>query len=368
MRVRATTAGFTAVELLVTLFVAAAFLMIGYQLFNLIIRDGGDTRAESAAGNVAYEYLRRYSDSATNPCTPSDPLVGEATSVEGAAEATVSISITCEQGDAPTLSKVESIVAYTIGTETKTARFSTYVDKSTSVVPASDQDITNGLIGWWKLNESANSSAGPFHGVSHTTTPAVGQNGQGAHAFAFNGTTSRIAIPTINMARPTNAFTVTAWVYPTGSLTTTQGIVSNTGGGGGGWSLASGTPCTSGIRFNVAVPPSGSYVGVCSTTGTLVANQWNFVAGTFSVSGSTGTVRILFSNSAGTSTTSASTTTPNTTMYWHASDFPMCIGGLVTGGGFCSSNLFNGRIDDVRYYSTALSVANLQEMFNRGAR
>ena len=60
--------GFTVVELLITLFIAAAFLVSGYQLFNLIIKDGGQTRAESRASNVAYDYLRKYSSSAVFPC------------------------------------------------------------------------------------------------------------------------------------------------------------------------------------------------------------------------------------------------------------------------------------------------------------
>ena len=34
---RPSNAGFTAVELLITLFVAAAFIIAGYQLFNIVI-------------------------------------------------------------------------------------------------------------------------------------------------------------------------------------------------------------------------------------------------------------------------------------------------------------------------------------------
>ena len=51
--------GFTTVELLVTLFIAAAFLMSGYQLYSMIIRDGGEARARAKASNVAYEYLQK---------------------------------------------------------------------------------------------------------------------------------------------------------------------------------------------------------------------------------------------------------------------------------------------------------------------
>lgn len=56
------TRGFTTVELLVTLFIAVAFLMSGYQLYSMIIRDGGEARARAKASNVAYDYLKREKD------------------------------------------------------------------------------------------------------------------------------------------------------------------------------------------------------------------------------------------------------------------------------------------------------------------
>jgi len=59
MKKTKTTNGFTSVELLVTLFVAVAFLMSGYQLYNMIIKDGGEARARAKASNIAYKYLQQ---------------------------------------------------------------------------------------------------------------------------------------------------------------------------------------------------------------------------------------------------------------------------------------------------------------------
>jgi prepilin-type N-terminal cleavage/methylation domain-containing protein len=87
--------GFTAVELLITLFVAAAFLVAGYQLYNVIIKDSGNTRAQARASNVAYDYMRRYSPSATNPCTAQTPLTDAPISVAGIGSATVTVAISC---------------------------------------------------------------------------------------------------------------------------------------------------------------------------------------------------------------------------------------------------------------------------------
>lgn len=118
--------GFTAVELLVTLFVAAAFLIAGYQLFSLVIRDGGQTRSESRAGNVAYDYLRRYTANATNPCTAQTPLTNSAVDIAGLVDSRVTIVIACPIDSSPSLSKVTATVTYNSPVQTVT--YSTYVN------------------------------------------------------------------------------------------------------------------------------------------------------------------------------------------------------------------------------------------------
>lgn len=120
-------AGFTAIELLVTLFIAAAFLIAGYQLFSVVVRDGGQTRAEAKASNVAYDYLRRYSPSATNPCSTVTPENGTSIAVEGLVDARITVNITCANSFSTTLSKVEAIITYNNPTET--VRYATYVNK-----------------------------------------------------------------------------------------------------------------------------------------------------------------------------------------------------------------------------------------------
>jgi Tfp pilus assembly protein PilE len=104
--------GFTAVELLVTLFVAAAFLMAGYQLYGLVIKDGGETRAQSLVGNVAYDYLQRYKSTVTNPCIASTPLVNQPITITGVSNATISITISCPYTSNTSLSKIMVTVNY----------------------------------------------------------------------------------------------------------------------------------------------------------------------------------------------------------------------------------------------------------------
>lgn len=119
--------GFTAIELLVTLFIAAAFLIAGYQLFTLVVRDGGQTRAESKAGNIAYDYLRRYAPSATNPCSSVTPLNNSPITVDGLVDARITVSLSCANSSTTTLSKIEAVITYNNPTET--VRYATYVNR-----------------------------------------------------------------------------------------------------------------------------------------------------------------------------------------------------------------------------------------------
>lgn len=117
--------GLTVVELLITLFVATAFLVAGFQLYNVIIKDGGKTRGEARASNVAYDYLRRYSGTATNPCTASTPLSNSAITVTGISAVTVSVSISCPYAAVTNVSKIDVTVRYNNPQET--VKYGTYV-------------------------------------------------------------------------------------------------------------------------------------------------------------------------------------------------------------------------------------------------
>lgn len=119
--------GFTIVELIITLFVAVAFLVSGYQLYNVIIKDGGQARAQSRASNVAYDYMRRYSASAAFPCTPSTPLNNSSITVSGLSAVAVTVAITCPQPSLTSLSEVSVTVTY--NNPVQTMVYSTYVKR-----------------------------------------------------------------------------------------------------------------------------------------------------------------------------------------------------------------------------------------------
>lgn len=119
--------GFSAVELLITLFIAAAFLISGFQLYAVIIKDGGEARMQSSASNVATDYLQRYKSSATNPCTTQSPLTDSSIPIPGLSSVTVSVAITCPYSSTPITSVSKILVTIKYGTPQKTISNSTYV-------------------------------------------------------------------------------------------------------------------------------------------------------------------------------------------------------------------------------------------------
>lgn len=105
--------GFSAVELLITLFIAVAFIGTGYQLYSIIINDGGAARARARASNIAYDNLRRYSPQATNPCSVFTPTPNPAIPANsGLANAAITVTISCPYTTSTTVTKVQVSVTY----------------------------------------------------------------------------------------------------------------------------------------------------------------------------------------------------------------------------------------------------------------
>lgn len=107
--------GFSAVELLITLFIAVAFIATGYQLYSIIINDGGDVRARARASNIAYDNLRRYTPQATDPCSVFTPTPAPSIPANsGLSNASITVTVTCPYGSTTgmNLTKVQVRVQY----------------------------------------------------------------------------------------------------------------------------------------------------------------------------------------------------------------------------------------------------------------
>jgi len=335
--------GFTAVELLVTLFVAAAFIIAGYQLFNVVIKDGGETRAQSTAANTAYAYLRQYADSATNPCAPSTPLTNEPVSVDGLKSVTITVQIQCAQADAPSLSRVDVLISYNV--PQKTLTYTSYIDKSKGASP--NTDITNGLVGWWQLNGTTATSVGSANGTAYGAQPTVGQNSQQNTGYSFSGPCCRY-IGVSNIGPLSKTITLSAWIYPTAYPSERANIFMSTPFNG-----------TDGYYFSLNSDGSmqtywygASSPGYHSTgASTVPLNQWTLVTAVWD----TAQVR-LYTNGTLRTTVSTVSIGSNSTQ--------MAIGAQS----FDSTRQFVGSMDDVRIYNRALSGSEVLQLYNGGAK
>lgn len=121
-------AGFSVVELLLTLFVAGAFLIAGYQLYATIITNSSNNQIQSSASVIADEYLQKYKAKATKPCTAQTILSSQAVESDNLTDVTVSVSITCPYGTSSSVSKITSTVAYNTPQQTFTT--ATFVNRT----------------------------------------------------------------------------------------------------------------------------------------------------------------------------------------------------------------------------------------------
>ena len=105
--------GFTTIELLITLFIAAAFLMSGYQMYMLIIGNSAETRTQVKATNLAYDYLQRNKLNLPAYCTASSSTVTpSSTESDGLVNATINIALSCPYPLTPSVTKVAITVNY----------------------------------------------------------------------------------------------------------------------------------------------------------------------------------------------------------------------------------------------------------------
>ncbi len=103
--------GFSAIELLVAIIIAALMFGAAYQLYGVSLRNAASSQSRARASNIAYDVARQYQERATNPCTtltetptPSD--------MRGLVGATVSAIITCPYGTTSDISLVTTKVTY----------------------------------------------------------------------------------------------------------------------------------------------------------------------------------------------------------------------------------------------------------------
>lgn len=239
-----------------------------------------------------------------------------------------------------------------------------YKANETSVNTSQNTKITDGLIGYWSFNgpdidnthiydRSVSADHAYLVGsVSTSSVKTIGKVGQGMNFTGANyyaNATSTVGNIT------TNQVTVAGWVYPysTGSIMT---LISNDRDCGG---------CGSYKGYGLQMYYGGTTVfriwnddgtGPRSTASANnpAANEWTHLAGTFD-----GTTIRLYKNGV---QISSSTSVGNGTLGYPAT-FDTKIGQL----GCCSgTHTMNGKIDEVRVYSRALTATEIKQLYLMG--
>ena len=189
------------------------------------------------------------------------------------------------------------------------------------------------------------STANARHGtVVGGVTSVAGQNGQGVQ---LNGSTGFIRVPTAgNLNITGNQYTLEAWVYPHNVSSNDQGIISMAQESSAneeryhlGWNWNGGLNVR---RF------SGSLSRLDGTSGTVVNNQWQYLAGRY-----TGSALQAWKNAAQVNSISASgniTSTSNDLLLGRRYD----------------NRFFNGRFDELRISNAPRSDAWLKASYHSG--
>lgn len=344
MRYLSKQSGFTAVELLITLFVAAAFLVASYQLFNVVIKDGGSARAESRASNVAYDYMRRYTNSATIPCSASTPLNNSAIDIDGLTDVTITVAITCLPDTVDSVTKIDVTIAYNLPQQI--LKYSTYVNGSS----APSTDITDGLLSWWKFNGDADTAVGTDNGTITNAIPTQGQDGLENTAFAFNGTNAKLNMPLTSLPATMSEITISVWLKPTVAASTSVFIAN-----------ADDTA----NRLNLHLPFTGNAIywdfGNISTTG-RVSGATTFQAGwlnnwaLYTVTSGASTGQKVYRNGSVILTSATASSFSKGTKTLEV--------GAYSGGG----TFWTGSMDDMRIYSRVLTTQEVLSLYNAGAK
>lgn len=212
-------------------------------------------------------------------------------------------------------------------------------------------DIQNGLVGYWKLDEDSGTTAydaSANNNQGEITNGPVSELGRVGGALKFDGSNDYVRIPhSASLDLTGSAITVTAW-FRRDAAVNWQRIVGKqfySGSDTGSWRIM----VLDTNKVNCWINRSGSTSSITPNP-VVVLGEWMFAALVYD-----GTTFNCYLNS-----TSASPV--NATGNISTSTYPVTIG--TTSNGTSTQNHWNGLIDDVRIYNRALSSAEVFHLYN----
>ncbi|MBF8249689.1 MAG: Copper resistance protein CopC [Candidatus Levybacteria bacterium] len=199
------------------------------------------------------------------------------------------------------------------------------------------------LVGEWTFDDAGAGTAKDTsgygnHATSVTATSALDRKGQANKAYSFNGT--NITVPDNVSLKPTSAITISAWIKPNNTLR--GGIVDTFSGGFRGYDMF---VLNGRSYFYLAISGNSndqSFQGI-------VTGVWQLITWSYDGASEKGYLNGTQMISAAKSGTILYDTTPlkiGLENYW--------------------LNNFNGSIDDVRIYKSALLSSQIKQLYAQG--
>jgi hypothetical protein len=211
-------------------------------------------------------------------------------------------------------------------------------------------DLETGLIASYEFNDNSDDSSGNGNnGAGGNILSTIDRFGNNSSAFEFNGTNSFITINNSDsLMSPTNELTMVAWVNAYG------------------WSLVGSTDFApvlmksdlsgNAFQYRMSISDGGFSIAINNWTNfftseaDIVFNQWHMIAITFKDNNVKGYFNGAFVDEGPIIGPIAMNT------------LPLEIGRDIPG----ATEVFNGKIDDVRVYNRELSDLEILELFNMG--
>ena len=246
------------------------------------------------------------------------------------------------------------------------AEITTLYNLGTASLSANTQprSMTDGLIGYWTFNgpdisaTTATDKSGSGNNGTLTSFPStlasVITAGKSGQALVFDGTATNIDL---NDTNEPGAITLAAWVKPSLVKGGMKIVSKKMSGSSAQYGLA--TSISNTDKFTSSFYSSAPSSDVCEssgTDGTYSANQWYFVVATYD-----GDTSKMYVN--GLDTTSVLSDIASGSILNGTSKLRI---GADGGASILAGSYFSGGIDEVRIYSRALSVSEIQRLYNLG--
>ena len=204
------------------------------------------------------------------------------------------------------------------------------------------QTMAVGLVGHWPFDGTADEATGT--GLSGTVQGATFSAGQVGQAMTFDGQDDVVSLPTPADADALPAFTWSARIFPVSMGEGGFGRILQHSASDISWSIGW-TPTP---RMGLQVHTAMGFQELLSDANSITLNAWNHVAVTYD-----GHTMAFYVNDVPVGSGTTATYTP--------------VGGgeMLVGNRAALDRTFDGRIDDLRLYSTALSAQEVRALYSQ---